>query len=66
MDKNAETLKQLNSAILQYAILRKQSVANILVEKGKQLILGSHSHGANFDGLYAEFEARKPRQQRAL
>ena len=61
MDKNAETLKQLNGAILQYAVLRKQAVAEILVEKGKQLIFGSHSHGANFDGLYAEFEAKKPR-----
>lgn len=64
MDKNQQQLKALNDAINDYVLVTKKTASEILVEKGKQLIFGSHSHGANFMGLYDEFLERKPPEGR--
>lgn len=60
MDKNRKTLQNLQQALTDYAAITKKAPEKIVVEKGKQLLLGSHNKYANFKGLYEEFSAVKP------
>lgn len=60
MDKNQKALRDLQQALTDYAAITKKAPEKIIVEKGKQLLFGSHNKYANFKGLYDEFLAVKP------
>lgn len=66
MDKNQKTLRDLQQALTDYAAITKKAPGKIIVEKGKQLLFGSHNKYANFKGLYDEFSAVKPRSGEIL
>ena len=55
-----DALERLNQDILAYALTTKKAAAEIVAEKGLQLLLGSHSNGANFEGLFGEFYKKAP------
>ena len=60
MDKNDKVFADLQQTIADYAAITKKAPEKIIVEKGKQLLFGSHNKYANFEGLFGEFSAVKP------
>ena len=57
---NEKVIEELNRAVLMYAAFGKRAAAEVLVEKGKQLVFGAHNKYADFPGLFEEFSAIKP------
>ena len=62
MNNNEKAFQDLQQALVDYAAKTKKTPGKIVSEKGLQLILGSHNQYGNFNGLFDEFSARKPRK----
>lgn len=66
MDKNDKVFAQLQRTIADYAAKTKKAPEKIIVEKGRQLLFGSHNKFGNFEGLFGEFSKMKPRKGEIL
>lgn len=62
MNKNDKIFADMQQTLTDYAAITKKAPEKIIVEKGKQLLFGSHNKFGNFKGLYDEFSAKKPRK----